>query len=270
VLAAVFRAEEQIVAAFRGDGRLDWGDQSPCLFGAVDRYYRTGYASSLLPEWLRALDGVVAVLTRGGRVADVGCGHGTTLAMMAAAFPATVFVGVDRHEPSLARAGGRVAASGVATSVRLEHADATTFAGGPYDLICFFDALHDIGDPARAIAHARHQLAPAGSVMVVEPAAQETLVERVGDLAAQLYYPGSAFLCTPNALAQGGVALGNQVPEATWRDLFGAPASRRPAGSRRRRSTASSRPGPDPHDLRPSTSRPTSPPDPPGTRGATP
>jgi SAM-dependent methyltransferase len=219
VLAAVFQAEDRIINAFRGDGRLAWGDQAPCLFGAVDRFYRTGYAASLIDDWIPSLSRAVADLECGGRVADVGCGRGTALVMLAEAFPAATFVGIDNHDASLVRAGERVASSGVA-NVRLVRSDAATFGGGPFHLICFLDALHDMGDPAAAIRHARTQLTPTGSVMLVEPAANESVVDSVGDVVAQLYYPGSTFLCTPNALAQGDVALGNQVPETTWRDLF--------------------------------------------------
>lgn len=220
VLAAAFQGERKILDAFRGDGKLAWGDQHPCLFGAVDRFYRTGYATSLVADWIPALSGVDHTLRVGGRVADVGCGHGTALVMMAEAFPNSTFVGIDNHDQSLDRACERVADAGLGRNVRLERGDAATFQGGPYDLICFFDALHDMGDPDTAIRNARHQIADTGSVMLIEPAAGESVAESVGDLAAQLYYPGSAFLCTPNALAQGGVALGNQVPEATWRNLF--------------------------------------------------
>ena len=220
VLAAVFQAEDRILNAFRSDGRLAWADQAPCLFGAVDRFYRTGYATSLTEDWIPSLTQAVADLNGGGRVADVGCGRGTALAMMAEAFPSATFVGIDNHAASLARASERLASSRLGPRVQLECAAAATFGGGPFDLICFLDALHDMGDPSAAIRNARAQLAPTGSVMLVEPAANEAVTDSVGDVPAQLYYPGSAFLCTPNALAQGDVALGNQVPEATWRDLF--------------------------------------------------
>lgn len=220
VLSAVFQGEAQILDAFRGDGELAWGDQAPCLFGAVDRFYRTGYSTSLLADWIPALHGVHTTLQRGARVADVGCGRGTALLMMAEAFPNSTFVGIDNHDHSLARASERVADACVGRNVRLERGDAATFGGGPYDLICFLDALHDMGDPDAAIRNARRQLADTGSVMLVEPAANETVADSVGDVAAQLFYPGSAFLCTPNAISQGQTALGNQVPESTWRDLF--------------------------------------------------
>jgi SAM-dependent methyltransferase len=220
VLAAVFQAEDAIAAAFRGDGGLAWGDQAPCLSHAVDRFFRTGYRASLVDDWIGALDGIGARLEAGGRIADVGCGRGSALILMARAFPNSVCVGVDSDERSIARASEAVSAEGLGTTVRLERATADRFGGGPFDLICFLDALHDMGDPEGVLRHVRSQLADDGAVLLVEPAARETIDERIGDLAAQLYYPGSAFLCTPNALSQGDVALGNQVPEATWRDLF--------------------------------------------------
>lgn len=220
VLVAAVQGEDRIIDAFRSDGAVAWGDQAPCLGHAVERFYRPGYSTSLVCEWIGALDGIAERLADGGRVADIGCGRGTALQLIAEAFPDAICVGVDNHEASIARAAETISSAGLAGNVRLERNTATDFAGGPYDLICFLDALHDMGDPHLVLRHVRSQLADGGSVMLVEPAAQETLAERVGDLAAQLYYPGSAFLCTPSALSQGGLALGNQVPEATWRDLF--------------------------------------------------
>jgi trans-aconitate methyltransferase len=220
VLVAAVQGEDRIIDAFRGDGAVAWGDQAPCLGHAVDRFYRSGYATSLVRDWIGALDGVTERLAAGGRMADIGCGRGTALQLIAESFPNAVCVGVDDHEASIARAAEAIAAAGLAGNVRLERNTATAFTGGPYDLICFLDALHDMGDPHLVLGHVRSQLAEGGAVMLVEPAARETLAERVGDLAAQLYYPGSALLCTPSALSQGGVALGNQVAEATWRDLF--------------------------------------------------
>lgn len=220
VLASVFQAEDQIASAFRGDGALAWGEQAPCLSHAVDRFFRPGYRVSLVDDWIGTLDGVTAKLAAGGRVADVGCGRGSALMLIAEAFPDSICVGVDSDARSIARASEAVSAAGLGHRIRLEQATADTFGGGPYDLICFLDSLHDMGDPERVIRHTRTQLATGGSVLLVEPAACESIGERVGDLAAQLYYPGSAFLCTPTALSQGGLALGNQVPAATWSDLF--------------------------------------------------
>jgi SAM-dependent methyltransferase len=220
VLAAVVRAEDVIVDAFRSDGAVPWGRQHHCLFGAVDRFYSISYRNSLAQEWIPALTRAEHDLRDGGRVADVGCGRGTALMLLAQAYPAASFVGVDNHRDSLDRAGQRLAAAGIGPRVRLEEADAGSYGGGPYNLICFFDSLHDLGDPSAAIAHARTQLAPTGSVLLVEPQTEETLAARIGSLPARLYYPGSAFLCTPNAIAQGGHGLGNQVPESTWRELF--------------------------------------------------
>ena len=166
VLAAVLQAEDQITKAFRGDGRLAWGDQAPCLFGAVDRFYRTGYAASLVDDWIPSLARAVRDLDDGGRVADVGCGRGTALVMMAEAFPSATFVGIDNHDASLTRASERIASSGLGSRVRLERATAATFGNGPFDLICFprRPARHGRpvgGDPQRPGATRPHRIGDA-------------------------------------------------------------------------------------------------------------
>jgi SAM-dependent methyltransferase len=234
VLAAMVRNEERIDAAFRGDGGLPWGEQHPCLFGAVDRAYGTGYRAALVDQWIPALDGVAERLAGGGRVLDVGCGLGTATVLLAEGFPRAQVTGVDLHQPSLDEAAKRAARAGVAERTTFEAAGATTYGGGPYDLICFFDSLHDMGHPDVALSHAREQLAEGGTVLVVEPMAAATPAEPcpppalcpastpapVADPVSRMFLVASATLCTPNALAQGGAGLGNQVPDSTWRELF--------------------------------------------------
>jgi ubiquinone/menaquinone biosynthesis C-methylase UbiE len=159
-------------------------------------------------------------LAAGGRPLDVGCGLGTATVLLAQAHPATTVVGVDTHEPSLDAAAKHAAEAGVSDRVTFVAGRATDYGGGPYDLICFFDSLHDMGDPLGALAHARRQLAPGGTVLAVEPMAAESPGEAAQSPVAQLYYPSSAVLCTPHAVSEGGFGLGNQVPEHTWREIF--------------------------------------------------
>jgi SAM-dependent methyltransferase len=236
VLAAMIRNEERIDAAFRGDGALPWGEQHPCLFGAVDRAYGTGYRAALVDQWVPALDGVAERLADGGRVLDVGCGMGTATVLLARAFPRARVTGVDLHQPSLDEAAKRAARAGVCDRANFDAAGATTYAGGPYDLICFFDSLHDMGHPEVALTHARDQLAEDGTLLVVEPMAAATPSEAaavpaadaatngsapsVADPISRMFLAASATLCTPNAVAQGGEGLGNQVPDSTWRTIF--------------------------------------------------
>jgi cyclopropane fatty-acyl-phospholipid synthase-like methyltransferase len=154
---------------------------------------------------------VVEKLERGGRVADVGCGHGASTAMIAEAFPEAEVVGFDFHAESIAHANDLARAKGLA-NLRFEVADATSYAGS-YDLIAFFDALHDMGDPVGAAAHARSHLAPDGSWMVVEPFAADRLEDNCTPL-GRMAYAASTLACVPGALAQGELALGAQAGPA--------------------------------------------------------
>jgi hypothetical protein len=87
---------------------------------------------------------------------------------------------------------------------------------------CLLDTLHDLGDPAAALAHARKALAPDGAVLVVEPNAADDYAANLASPLAALNYAASTFQCTPAALAQpGGVALGAQAGPAAVRQLAG-------------------------------------------------
>ena len=221
VIAATAQNLDRIDEPFRTDGGVPWGEQHHSLFAAVDGFYGTGYRSALVNQWLPALDGVADRLAAGGRVLDVGCGFGTATVLLAEAYPAATVTGVDTHQPSLDEGAKRAAEAGVGDRVTFVAATAADYTGGPYDLICFFDSLHDMGDPVGALVNARRHLAPDGTVLAVEPMAAESPAEAAQSPVAQLYYPSSAMLCTPHAVSEGGFGLGNQVPEHTWRALFG-------------------------------------------------
>jgi trans-aconitate methyltransferase len=171
-------------------------------------------------SWLPALDGVVGKLARGARVADVGCGHGISTVLMAQAFPASRFVGFDNHAASIQAAQQQAEQSQVQGRVRFEQSSATDYAGERYDLICFMDSFHDLGDAVAAARHAASRLADGGSIMLVEPLAAACPEDNQGPLAA-MNYAASTALCTPNALCHpGGFALGAQAgPEALRRAL---------------------------------------------------
>ncbi len=220
VIAAVVRNQDRIDEAFRTDGAVPWGEQHHSMFAAIDAFFGAGYRSALVSQWLPALDGVADRLASGGRVLDVGCGFGTATVLLAEAYPAATVTGVDIHQPSLDAGSKHAAEAGVSERVNFVAATATDYGGGPYDLICFFDSLHDLGDPVGALTHARRNLAEGGTLLAVEPMAAESPAEAAQNPAAQLYYPSSAMICTPHAVSEGGPALGNQVPEHTWRELF--------------------------------------------------
>lgn len=210
LMAAVYHDEPKLEQAFRTGKGLHWGDHSECLACGIARFFEPGYRAHLIAEWLPALDGVVEKLKRGAKVADVGCGHGISTRLMAQAFPNSQFVGIDYHEGSIAHA--REHANG-AKNIRFETGRAQDFAGGGFDLVTMFDALHDMGDPVGAAAHARRVLKDDGTLMLVEPAAGDSLADNLNPV-GRVYYAGSTHICVPTALNQDvGVALGAQAGE---------------------------------------------------------
>jgi SAM-dependent methyltransferase len=218
-LYAMMVDQPKIREAFRTGAGVGWHEHDPCLFSGTERFFRTGYRTHLVPEWLPALDGVVAKLERGATVADVGCGHGASTIIMAQAFPNSRFVGFDYHDGSVARATAAAREAGVAGTVRFEIAPAKDYPGTGYDLVTFFDCLHDMGDPVGAARHVHQSLAPDGTWMIVEPYAGDTLAENLNPV-GRLYFAASTMLCTPASLSQEvGLGLGAQAGEARLREV---------------------------------------------------
>src|SRR5205085_3869857 len=153
VVASMFKDEPKVTDAFRSGRGVGWHEHSPCLFRGTERFFRAGYAAHLVPEWIPALSGVQQKLERGAKVADVGCGHGASTIVMAKAFPKTSFIGYDYHQPSIDRAKAAAREAGVEKHCRFEVADSRTYPGSGYDLVAFFDCLHDMGDPAGVAKH---------------------------------------------------------------------------------------------------------------------
>lgn len=140
----------------------------------------------------------------------MGCGHGVSTLLMAEAFPNSEFVGIDFHEASIAHA--KASASGL-RNIRFETARAQDFSGSGFDLVTMFDALHDMGDPQGAVAHIRKSIKADGTLMLVEPAAGDTLADNLNPV-GRVYYAGSTHICVPTSLNQEvGAALGAQAGE---------------------------------------------------------
>ncbi len=194
----MFIDKDKIAGAFRGDGGLSWGDHHECLFNGTEWFFRTGYRAEL-PNWVAALDGVAEKLHAGAHVADVGCGHGASVVVIAEAFPEAHVTGFDFHAPSIATAEERVAEAGVSSRTAFEVADAKSY-DGTFDLICFFDCLHDMGDPVGIARHALDHLADDGTVLLVEPFALDGRAENLADNPrAALLYTASAGICRPRS-----------------------------------------------------------------------
>jgi len=211
-LAAVMLENQALVEpAFRTGKGVGWGEQSPCLFCTVGRFFRPSYHTALVQSWLPALDGVTAKLEHGATVADVGCGHGFSTVIMAKAFPRSTFVGYDFHAGSIEQARIHAEQHGVTANTRFEVASAADFPGEDLDLVTFFDCLHDMGDPAGAARHVRRTLKPDGRWMIVEPQAADRLEDNLNPV-SRLFFAASTMICIPTSLAQPiGAALGAQA-----------------------------------------------------------
>src|SRR4051794_16950086 len=141
LLASIVKDEPHISERFRSGEGMGWGEHDHDLFEGTERFFRPGYLANLVDAWLPSLDGVVEKLGAGARVADIGCGHGASTILMAQAFPASTFSGSDYHEASVEVARRAAERAGVAERVTFEVASAKDFGGGPFDLVCVFDAL---------------------------------------------------------------------------------------------------------------------------------
>ena len=214
----VVDASRIIELARSGDG-MGWHEHGTDVHEGCERFFRPGYLANLVEGWLPALDGIVAKLQTGGRVADVGCGFGASTILMSEAFPASTFVGSDYHDESVRIARMCAAEAGVPDRVTFETASATDFSGTGYDLVTTFDALHDMGDPVGAARHVFSALADDGTWMIVEPAAGDRVEDNLNPV-GRVYYGFSTLLCTPASLSQEvGLALGTQAGPARIRDV---------------------------------------------------
>lgn len=243
-VAASTIADVGLVAeAIRTGSGVDWGAHDHNLFVGTDRFFRPNYIGNLVDAWLPALDGVVDELETGARVADVGCGYGSSTILMAKAYPNSTFVGSDPHGPSIEAARKAAADAGVSHRCTFEIGAAQDFSGNGYDLVTTFDCLHDMGDPAGAASHICHSLAPNGTWMIVEPNAGDRLEDNLNPV-GRIFYSASTMICLPSSRSQEvGLALGAQAGEARPGRSSSRAGSRGSAVWRRRRSTWSTRCG---------------------------
>lgn len=210
----------KIQERFRSGEGFGWHEHDGDLFMGTERFFRPGYVANLIDSWLPALDGVVEKLEAGTGVVDVGCGHGASTILMAQAFPASQYVGLDYHEGSIVVARRRAEEAGVGNQVRFEVADASELPVGGAGLVTMFDCLHDMGDPDGAARAVRRALADDGTFMVVEPMAGDRLEDNLHPL-GRVFYGASALICTPSSLAQPGQrALGPQAGPAVLTSLL--------------------------------------------------
>ena len=219
-IASLYADEDRILEAFRTGGGMGWHEHDNRLFRGTERFFRPGYRAHLVAEWIPSLEGVQAKLERGAKVADIGCGHGASTVIMAAAFPNSEFFGFDYHDASIERARKAASEAGVADRVAFEVAAAKEYPGVGYDLVCVFDCLHDMGDPVGASAHVLETLDVDGTWMIVEPFANDRVEDNLNPV-GRVFYGASTVICTPASLAQEvGLALGAQAGEAQLTEVL--------------------------------------------------
>ena len=222
ILSSIYKDQRRIAEAVRNGTGFGWHEHHVDLFAGTRKFFRPGYLANLVATWLPALDGVVPKLQAGARVADVGCGFGASTIIMAKAFPKSTFVGYDYHLESIEWARNEAVTSNVSQNTDFQVATAKEFPGKDFDLVTFFDCLHDMGDPVGAAQHVRQALKPDGTWMVVEPFAKERTEENLNPV-GRIFYNASFLICVPSSLSQEvGLGLGAQASDASVMDVFKA------------------------------------------------
>ena len=214
LLASLMKDEEKLTEIYRTGKGMGWHEHEKGLFEGTERFFRPTYLANLVSSWIPALEDVEEKLKKGAKVADIGCGHGASTLLMAKSYPNSQFFGFDYHEPSVEKARAKAKEAGVADRVTFEVASAKEFPGKDYDLVAFFDCLHDMGDPVGAARHVHESLAPGGTWMIVEPFSTDDTAANHNPI-GRIFYSASATLCVPCSLSQEvGLGLGAQAGPA--------------------------------------------------------
>ena len=220
VVASMWADEPKSRAAIKTGRGMSWGEHDERLFCGVAAFYRNAYNANLVQNWLPALTGVTEKLEKGAMVADIGCGHGHSTVLMAKAFPRSRFWGFDVHEGSVAAAQQLAREAGIDDRVTFEVAKADTYPARSYDLICFFDCLHDMGRPVDAVRYAMKAVAKDGTLMLIEPFARDGVEENINPI-GRLYYAASTTMCCAHAISENGThVLGAQAGERRLEDVL--------------------------------------------------
>lgn len=219
IVSSVVKDAHKVAEAFRTGSGVGWHEHHPSLFEGTERFFRPNYAANLVSSWIPALNGVVDNLRNGAVVADVGCGFGASTILMAQAFPKSRFFAYDYHQMSIEKAKERARKAGVLDRIEFKQATAKDYPNEQYDLIAFFDCLHDMGDPVGAAKHARETLKADGTWMIVEPFANDDTKDNLNPI-GRVFYSASTMICTPASMSQEvGAALGAQAGEARIREV---------------------------------------------------
>ena len=219
IISSCFHDAGKIEQAFQTGKGVGWHEHHHDLYHGTERFFRPNYIANLLTSWIPALTGVEERLKQGAKVADIGCGLGSSTILMAKEYPNSKLHGFDYHEQSIDLARANAAREGLGDRITFEVASAKAFPGKDYDFVAFFDCLHDMGDPAGVARYVLSTLKPDGTWMIVEPFAEDA-TEANHNPVGRLFYSASTMLCVPASLAQEvGTALGAQAGEQRLREV---------------------------------------------------
>lgn len=219
IVSALYKDQRKLADAFRTGKGFGWNEHHNDLFMGTKKFFKPNYVANLLDSWLPSLEGVVEKLRRGALVADVGCGYGASTIIMAKAFPKSKFIGYDYHLESIEGARNDSVTEGVTANTDFEVALAKDFPAREYDLVTFFDCLHDMGDPVGAAKHVFKSLKENGTWMIVEPYAKEDFNDNLNAV-GRIFYNASSMICVPASLSQEkGLALGAQASDSRLKQV---------------------------------------------------
>jgi SAM-dependent methyltransferase len=217
---AVTKNIEAITEAVRANDGFGWHQHDPALFEGTERFFRPGYAANLVSSWIPALEGVTEKLQAGAKVADVGCGHGSSTLLLGRSYPNSTITGFDYHGPSIEVARERAIDADLAGQVSFDVASAAGFPGTEYDLVAIFDALHDMPDPLGAAKHIRQALKADGTFLLVEPYAGDRIEDNINPV-GRLFYGASTVICVAHSMTEEPrTALGAQAGEGRLTELL--------------------------------------------------
>jgi SAM-dependent methyltransferase len=218
ILRSIFKDEDKFVEIFKNGKGLRWGEHHHDLFEGTAKFFKPNYMSNLVPSWIPSLDGVEEKLREGAKVADVGCGYGVSTVIMAKEYPNSKFYGFDNHEASIEAARHLAQKEGVADRIDFAVVSANESIDNDFDLVAFFDCIHDMADPVGALKFAKQSLKSDGTCMIIEPMANDNIEDNL-NLVGKIYYAASSIICVPNSLADNGIALGAQAGEKKTQEI---------------------------------------------------
>ncbi|HTK89086.1 MAG TPA: methyltransferase domain-containing protein [Verrucomicrobiae bacterium] len=210
-----------VIESFRRGGGVPYSDFRPDFTEAQDASWRLLYDGLLIKGFLPAVKGLPERLQDGIRVADLGCGTGHAVNLMAREYPASDFVGYDFGEDAIERGQAEARAMGLGNA-RFKVMDVARLPDEPkFDLVTSFDAIHDQRDPAAVLRRAAAVLAPGGVYVMMEPRASSNLEDNIGNPFTPYMYAMSVLHCMTVSLAAGGAGLGTAWGEQTARRMLG-------------------------------------------------